>query len=279
MIPGLIRDHADGRALRLWIPGCSTGEESYSLAILFLEAIEAAKLDIKLQVFASDVDADAIAVARLGIYPETITTDVASPRLARYFLREDQHYKVTPALRNVVVFTVQDVLADPPFSKIDLVSCRNLMVYLEPEAQVRLILLFHFALRPGGVLFIGAAETPGEIEGRFDAISRERRVYRRLGQGRLRDPASSTATFRDSKARLPSPSPAVVTPQTALAELCRTMVLETHAPAAVLINAKHDYLFGLGLTRTLASTRGGRGAPEGSDPIDRQSIRGHQTYR
>ncbi|MGP0003216.1 MAG: chemotaxis protein CheB, partial [Acetobacteraceae bacterium] len=135
IIPDLVRNHAQDRPLRIWIAGCSTGEETYSLAMLFREQIAAAERDIKLQVFASDVDADAVASAREGFYPETIETDVSQARLARFFSKEDHGYRVLPELRAAVVFTVQNVLADPPFSRLDLVSCRNLLIYLRPEAQ------------------------------------------------------------------------------------------------------------------------------------------------
>ena len=126
---------AADRPLRIWVAGCSTGEETYTLAMLFLEEIAAAKRNIKLQVFASDVDEDAVALAREGRYPESIAADVSPARLARFFTKEEHGYRVVPELRGVVVFTVQDVLADPPFSRLDLISCRNLLIYLRPEAQ------------------------------------------------------------------------------------------------------------------------------------------------
>ena len=142
------------------------------------------KRDIKLQVFASDVDPDAVASAREGLYPETIEADVSPARLARFFSKEDHGYRVSPELRAAVVFTVQDVLADPPFSRLDLVSCRNLLIYLRPEAQAKVISLFHFALREGGILLLGNSETVGDIDGRFEVISKPERLYRRIGRSR-----------------------------------------------------------------------------------------------
>ena len=158
--------------LRIWVAGCSTGEETYSIAMLFLEAIAAAKRHIKLQVFASDVDDDAVAFAREGIYPESIAADVSPARLTRFFIKEDHGYRVAPELRGTVVFTTQDLLADPPFSRLDLISCRNVLIYLRPEAQEKVLLLFHFALREGGILFLGAAETVGDFGDRFEPISK-----------------------------------------------------------------------------------------------------------
>jgi len=131
--------------------------------MLFLEEIAAAKRNIKLQVFASDVDEEAVALAREGRYSESIAADVSAARLARFFTQEDHSYRVVPELRGTVVFTTQDVLADPPFSRLDLISCRNLLIYLRPEAQEKVLLLFHFALREGGVLMLGGSETVGRL--------------------------------------------------------------------------------------------------------------------
>jgi two-component system CheB/CheR fusion protein len=184
IIPDLVRGHTPDRPLRIWIAGCSTGEETYSLAMLFREQITAAEHEVKLQVFASDVDPDAVARAREGLYPETIAADVSPARLARFFLKEDHSYRVLPDLRASVIFTVQDVLADPPFSRLDLVSCRNLLIYLRPEAQAKVIALFHFALREGGVLLLGSSETLGSVNESFKVISKQERLYRHIGRGR-----------------------------------------------------------------------------------------------
>ena len=161
VIPDIVHHHPSDRPFRIWVAGCSTGEETYSLAMLFLEEIAAAKRNIKLQVFASDVDEDAVVLAREGRYPEAIAADVSPARLARFFAQEDHSYRVLPELRGTVVFTAQDVLADPPFSRLDLISCRNLLIYLRPEAQEKVLLLFHFALRDGGILMLGSSETVG----------------------------------------------------------------------------------------------------------------------
>ena len=139
IVPDLVRNHSPEQPLRIWIAGCSTGEETYSLAMLFREQITIAKRRIKLQVLASDIDPEAVEGAREGLYPHTIEADVSPARLARFFTKEKHGYRVSAELRTSVVFTVQDLLADPPFSRIDLVSCRNLLIYLRPEAQVKAI--------------------------------------------------------------------------------------------------------------------------------------------
>lgn len=245
-IPELIRDHASDRPLRIWIAGCSTGEETYSLAMLFREAITASKRNITLQVFASDVDPDAIAKGREGVYPETISADVSPARLACFFTKEDHSFRVTADLRAAVVFTVQDILSDPPFSRIDLISCRNLLIYLLPEAQAKIISLFHFALREGGLLLLGNSETVGNDEGRFEVISKPERLYQHVGHRRLGEFGITKITGDGARpaTRLghgPPPSR-----QTAIAELCRRLVMEAYAPAAVLINRKYECMYSLG---------------------------------
>ena len=172
IIPDLVAGCAPDRPLRVWIAGCSTGEETYSLAMLLREQIAASKLSIKLQVFASDVDPDAVASAREAFYPATIEADVSPARLARFFSKDDHGYRVLPDLRAAVVFTVQDLLADPPFARLDMISCRNLLIYLLPEAQEKVLSIFDFALREGGVLLLGKSEIVGASDPRFKAISR-----------------------------------------------------------------------------------------------------------
>jgi two-component system CheB/CheR fusion protein len=243
IIPELIRDRPPDQAIRIWIAGCSTGEETYSLAMIFQEQITAARSDVKLQVFASDVDADAIARAREGLYSEAIEADVSPERLARFFSKDEHDYKIVPELRALVIFTVQDVLTDPPFSRIDLVSCRNLLIYLRPEAQAKVIALFHFALREGGILLLGSSETAGEIDGGFEVISKPERLYRRIGRSRSDEPGDAPGSGRTA-ARPGQDHPP--SRQAVLADLCRRLVLDTHAPAAVLVNRKLECLFSLG---------------------------------
>ena len=243
VIPDLVRDHPLDRPLRIWVAGCSSGEETYSLAMLFREQIDASKRDVKLQIFASDVDPDAVATAREGLYPDSVEADVPPERLARFFSKEDRFYRISAELRSSVVFTVHDVLADPPFARLDFVSCRNLLIYLLPEAQAKVISIIHFALREGGLLLVGDAETVGVADGRFAVISKPQRVYRRVGGPRPGDfgLASSAGDGARLRAR-PSP-PAAPSRQIELAELCRRMVLEAYGPAAVLINRRLECLY------------------------------------
>jgi two-component system CheB/CheR fusion protein len=246
IIPDLIQCHTADQPLRIWIAGCSTGEETYSLAMLFGEQIMAAKSNVKLQVFASDVDPDAVAQAREGLYPQTIEADVSAARLARFFSKEDHNYRVLPELRAAVVFTVQDVLADPPFSRLDLVSCRNLLIYLRPEAQAKVISFFHFALRDGGLLLLGSSETLGNADGRFEIISKQEGLYRHISRCRPGELALSMGGGEGVRVPARPGQSQLLLHQTALADLCRRMVIETYAPAAILINRKHECLYSLG---------------------------------
>jgi two-component system CheB/CheR fusion protein len=246
IIPDLIRSRPPDQFLRIWVAGCSTGEETYSLVMLFREAITSAKRHVKLQVFASDVDPDAVAVAREGLYPKAIEAEVSAARLARFFTKEDQGYRILPELRAAVVFTVQDVLADPPFSRLDFVSCRNLLIYLGPEAQAKTISAFHFALNDGGVLLLGNSETVGNFDSQFEVISKPERLFRHVGRARPGDFSFSIG----GGVRPPPMAPLGQRPprQAALAELCRRLVIENYAPAAVLINSKFECLYSLGPT-------------------------------
>lgn len=243
VIPDLIRSRPADSPLRVWVAGCSTGEEAYSLAILFLEQAPEGAHPTALKVFASDVDADAVASAREGLYPASIAGEITPARLARFFVKDGPGYRVAPQLRSTVVFTVQDVLADPPFSRIDLVSCRNLLIYLGPAGQAKAISLFHFALRDGGLLLLGSAEAIGDVDGRFEVVSKSERLFRRIGRTRAIQIGSGEAPYL-----LRQRAEVGISGRTTLADLCRRRVIENYAPAAVLIDRKYQTLYSLGPT-------------------------------
>ena len=197
VVPEMVAAQPPDKPLRVWAPGCSTGEEAYGLAILFLEAIAASKRAIKLQVFASDVDPHAIAFARVGLYGRETELQVSPERLSRFFVHEGSGFRVVRDLRDAVVFTVQDLLADPPFSRLDLISCRNVLIYLQPSAQEQILSLFHFALRAGGVLFLGRSETVGQFRDRFEPIDKKQRIYRHLSAGRPGEAGFRVSTIKE----------------------------------------------------------------------------------
>lgn len=258
-IPELVRQQALDRPLRIWVPGCSTGEEAYSIAMLFLEQIAAAKRNIKLQVFASDVDADCAAFARNGIYPESIAADVTPTRLARFFVKEDHSYQVGRELRKAVVFTVQSLLADAPFSRLDLVSCRNLLIYLSAEAQRKILSVFHFALREGGVLFLGSSETVGSVSDRFEPISKKHRIYRHVRRSRPGEFEFPVATTPTGRLLTKGPAQLRAHQQPSFGELSQRVLLEAYAPASVLINAEHEGLYFFGSADRYLKVASGEG--------------------
>jgi two-component system CheB/CheR fusion protein len=258
IVPDLLRQRISDQPLRIWVPGCSTGEEVYSLLMLFHEEISRQSLQVKLQFFASDVDADAVATAREGLYPKTILADVSAARLARFFVKEDQGYRVLPTLRADVVFAVQDVLIDPPFSRIDMVSCRNLLIYLGTEAQAKVVSLFRFALRPGGILLLGTAETAGVIDGRFEIVSKPLRAYRSIGRSRPGEFGFLMGFGDGVRGRAPPGPSQLPSPKVDLGELVRNALLETYAPAAILINHQQECLFLFGATERYLRLAPGR---------------------
>jgi two-component system CheB/CheR fusion protein len=243
IIPDLVRSQPPNRPLRIWTAGCSTGEETYSLTMLFFEEIAASERPVKLQLFASDVDGDAIATAREGLYPEAIEATVSAARLARFFVKEEGGYRVIPELRSAAVFTVQDLLTDPPFSQIDLVSCRNLLIYLRPESQDRVLRLFHFALRDVGILLLGGSETVGDLTDRFEPIDKDARIYRHVGRARVAEVDFSGAPSR----ALPAPTVRRATARTTeIGGSAERMLLDTYAPPSVLVNQRLECLYFFG---------------------------------
>jgi two-component system CheB/CheR fusion protein len=246
IIPDLVRNHPPDQALRLWVAGCSTGEETYSLAMLFFEAISAAKLNVKLQIFATEVDADAVAAGRAGLYPTSIAKEVSRARLARFFRKEEGGYRVSQEMRAAVVFTVQDLLADPPFSRIDMISCHNLLIYLLPEAQAKVISLFHFSLRQDGYLLLGNAEALGDTSGRCELASKAAHLFRHVARSRPGELGFSPNTSDGVRVSMRAGGSQPPSRHIAIADLCRRLVLENYAPAAVLINQRLESLFSLG---------------------------------
>jgi two-component system CheB/CheR fusion protein len=246
VVPDLVAGCAADEPLRIWIAGCSSGEETYSLAILFQEAIEKAKARIKLSIFASDIDAVEIARAREGVYPAAIEADVSPERLARYFVKEDGGYRISPEIRALVVFSVQDLLVDPPFSRLDFVSCRNLLIYLKPAAQSKILSLFAFALRKGGYLLLGSAEAIGDGEGAFKTVSKEARIFQRAGTRRPGDISAVLELHTGLVPLLGTPKTPEPSRQDKLAELCRSALVEAYAPGAALVDASQTVLFTVG---------------------------------
>jgi two-component system CheB/CheR fusion protein len=248
-IPALMADRSAGHPLRAWVPGCSTGEEAYSLAIVFKEALEQVKPKgrVSLQVYATDLDGDAIGKARQGFFPENIAADMSPERLSRFFSKEDHGYRVRNEIREMVIFAPQNLIMDPPFTKLDILSCRNLLIYLTPEAQKKLVPLFHYSLSPGGILFLGSAETIGDFTDLFAPLGGKLRIYRRNESALRPAPVEFPASFAPAFPRGPEARPAA-TPALSLQALADHLVLQRYAPPAVLVNNKGDILYVSGRT-------------------------------
>jgi Methylase of chemotaxis methyl-accepting proteins len=247
----LLQRKAAGDSLRVWIAGCSTGEEAYAIAMVISECLERLKgPSIKIQIFATDIDQEAIDKARLGIYPANIAADVSAERLQKYFLKEDAYYRINQDIRDKVVFAPQNLIMDPSFTKLDLLSCRNVLIYMDIELQKRLLPLFHYALNPGGALFLGSAESIGGFTDLFSPLDSKWKLYKR-------EESVSALTYLINFPSLPptqrnhitqsreiTPPPKLLAPP----ELAQQILLEHFTPPAVLITEKGDILYVHGRT-------------------------------
>lgn len=248
-IPKLFRDKQPGAAIRLWVAGCSTGEEAYSLAILLVEYMEKNKQSFSVQVFATDIDSRAVANARAGIYPASIVDDLTPERLARFFTLEPggNAYRIQKVIRDLLVFSEQDIIKDPPYSKLDLICCRNLMIYFGAELQRKLIPLFHYALSPKGLLFLGTSEGIGEFESLFAVLERKAKLYQRIEDlvGTQRALGRFTTASGTTRVALPSTlaSKPMYPVKLPMRELTERAILQHIAPACVLVNAQGDILY------------------------------------
>ena len=244
-IAPLVREHEADLPIRVWTPGCATGEEPYSLAMVLLEHLQATEKSCGLQMFASDIDRDALAFARAGIYPKNIAADVSAERLRRFFAKGEHTYQVNKDIRDAIVFADQNLISDPPFSKVDLISCRNLLIYLEPEAQKKVFSLFHFALRPGGYLFLGSSETVTVRADLFHPVSRKWRIYRRIGSAlhdRMELRSDPVPTKTSTATTVPSNELTELRVRR-VAALAQTLMLQRFVPACVLVNREAQVLF------------------------------------
>ena len=245
-LPSLVEGKPEGATLRLWVAGCSTGEEAYSLAILLKEYLTQKKLRFTVQIFASDLDIRAIETARAGLYPVGIAGDMAPERLQRFFTKEDGSYRVKKEIREMVVFATHNLLTDAPFTKLDLLSCRNLLIYLDAAAQLKLLPLFHYALKPNGILFLGSSETIGEFEPLFTVVDRKWKLFRRTSEPGTfphleRFPGglmkAATEVRADSEVPRPAMHPA------SIPMLIQQLLVSRYAPAAVIVNARGEVVY------------------------------------
>ncbi|HWR28322.1 MAG TPA: chemotaxis protein CheB [Negativicutes bacterium] len=245
VFPAIVANIAPGAPIRLWVPGCSTGEEAYSLAIALREYLEDNTVDRRIQIFATDINETVIDKARAGIYPKTIVADISPSRLSRFFVEVDQGYQVSKTIRDICVFARQDIGQDPPISRVDLVSCRNVMIYFGPALHKRIFPLFHYALNPKGFLILGASESIGVFADLFDLVDKKHRIYTKKS---VATPfAADFASAAERASAVPSRSQDAPDDSGGGSWLdvqkeADRIVLGKYAPPGVIINSKLDII-------------------------------------
>jgi two-component system CheB/CheR fusion protein len=244
--PALLKDHPPNDTLRIWVPGCSTGEEAYTHAISIMEYLSEARSDVSVQIFATDLSESAVQRARSGVYKESITADISPPRLRRFFNKVEGGYQISKSIRDLCVFARQNVFSDPPFSKMDIVSCRNLLIYLGPALQRRVVPIFHYALRPNGYLMLGNTEgLLGQGLELFELAEKRQKIYRKR-------PVATPITFGFSVDRFEtgtmehasreSNEPEAPKVPMDLQREADRLLLAKYVPAAVVVNEQLDIL-------------------------------------
>ncbi len=243
-LPQIIDGLPDNYSLRAWVVGCSTGEEAYSLAIAFKEVLGKIKKkkNLTLQIFATDLDKDSIEIARKGYFSKSIVSDVSPERISRFFILEGDNYRVESSIREMVVFAPQNVIKDPPFTKLDILTCRNMLIYMESELQKKVIGLFNYSLNPGGIMLLGSAETLGTAKEGFEELDSRLKVYKRLASPRLPDLIDFPSSFYPKKA-VPTEIKTPSRPAENIQTLADQVLLQRFAPASVLVNGNGDILY------------------------------------
>ncbi|MEW6630023.1 MAG: CheR family methyltransferase [Pseudomonadota bacterium] len=245
VIPRLFENRKPDETIRVWVPGCATGEEAYSIAMLLKESAPRGAASPNLQIFATDIDERALEVARAGRYPATIATDITPKRLKEFFSREDGTYRVSSDLREVCLFSAHNLLRDPPFSKLDLIACRNLLIYMGPELQEKIIPIFHYALRNNGYLFLGSSENVTRHVRLFSTPDKASRIFQKRGgvtAQRLPEFPLAAAT------RQTAPHARQRTTTGSLQEVAERLLVERYAPAYVVTNAAGELMHSSGGT-------------------------------
>jgi two-component system CheB/CheR fusion protein len=244
ILPRMLSGKPENYELRIWIPGCSTGEEVYSIAMVIREYMDELKHNFRVQIFGTDIDEEAIARARAGLYQGNISLDVNPQRLKRFFIKEENGFRIKKDIREDVVFAIQNVIKDPPFTRLDIISCRNLMIYIEPELQNKLIPLFHYSLKPGGILFLGPSESIGGFSDLFPVIDKKWKFYQRKESKPAID-AFTFPAFPGAYQREGTDKPVEVRKigGTGIPALAQRILLANFAPPSVIVNMKGDILY------------------------------------
>jgi two-component system CheB/CheR fusion protein len=247
VLAALLAEPESEQPVRVWVPGCATGEEAYSMAMLLTEEIEKRRATRPFMILASDVNRVALARARQGVYSASVASPVGDTRLERFFQAHNDGFQIRQELRERVLFTPQNLIADPPFSRVDLISCRNLLIYLEPEAQQRVFELFHFALNPKRYLFLGRSESTDPDSIQFQEVSRAWRIYQRSPIVAAAPPGYRFSAGTARREEFP-PTSRVGVRSKGYAELVNATLLDEHHAASILINSAHQVLYVSGST-------------------------------
>jgi two-component system, chemotaxis family, CheB/CheR fusion protein len=249
VIPQILAKASPGQIVRIWVPGCSTGEEAYSMAMVFREALEneKPKKDIVIQIFATDIDSNAIDKARKGIYPANISSEVSADRLKRYFTEYEDYFRIRTEIREMVVFAPQNVIKDPPFTRLDILCCRNLLIYLDANIQKKLLMLFYYSLNPNGFLILGSAETNGAQGELFSSVDSRLRIYRRSNGIKKPELSEMPGNISHVSPALNEKLSGKKIPDN-IQTLTEQLLLQQYSPASILVTDKGDILYITGST-------------------------------
>jgi two-component system CheB/CheR fusion protein len=250
LMSDLLADKPKDYPVRVWVPGCSSGEEVYSIAMVLRESMDKLKKNFKVQIFGTDIDVDGIDAARSGLYAASIVADVSSDRLKRFFVSEGGGFRIKKEIREMAVFAIQDVLRDPPFTKLDLVSCRNLLIYLDSELQKKLLPLFHYALRPDGILFLGTSESIDGFTDLFSIADKKWKLFRRrvnsaVAESMVQFPAAPVPT---AEARSATAAHGKPLRENAVVEIAQKSLVDSYAPPCVFVDARGQVIYTHGRT-------------------------------
>ena len=242
VLPQMLASRSDNHVIRVWIAGCSTGEEAYSLAIALRECMEQSKRHLSVQIFATDLDHTAIDTARAGLYPARIAADVSPQRLERFFVEEEGNYRIKKDIREMLVFAPQNLIEDPPFTKLDVISCRNLLIYLNTDLQRRLFPLFHYALRPGGVLFLGSSETTGSNGALFEVLESKWKIFtpKAVATGSYMSSFPPTTPLDGMREKVPAAPVLAASNDASVARMAERLLLDQLAPPTALVRERGD---------------------------------------
>lgn len=244
IFPEMFNQLGNGHVLRAWVSACSTGEEAYSLAIVFKEALEEIKTykNISLQIFATDIDKDAIEIARKGIFSENIFADVSQERINKYFVRTDEGIRINATIREMIVFAPHNVIKDPPFTKLNFLSCRNLLIYMEPELQKKMMALFHYSLNTDGIMMLGSAENDSSKNGIFTALDTKSKLYKRSIASITNELIDFPSSYSQKRLHIiESPKPTKIIDN--IESITNELLIQNFTPPSVLINEQGDILY------------------------------------